>query len=455
MDRSTGGPGRRKASAGRRYWRSKTDGRASRAAGAVAVALLAIAALALDAHGRPAGAQTTGSGSGSCSSSTSCSASGTTSSGQPFSASYNPSTGSGTITVDSQASQPLTITQTSSTTFVASSGAATLDCTLTSSSTFTCNQVGGQITSASSSQQPARTAVKGTAQGTSRAQVESTFDIVTSRIRSYSREIAISSGTAQTSELEGHPSFYSGMAAGSANLKWGAWIDSSGSHLADTSPIAKFDGYGLAELTGVDYNLDNKWLFGFSGGYVRTDVHIPAIAGSRLEDGAQFGPYLSYIASPHVSGDLLFNYSRLSNSATGLASFNSNRYAAAGNINFFYDVGGFSLTGFMGYIYAIENPTTTAPGLIGGVPTSIHYGAVKVGGEAAYPIDNFEPYIPLTVEYETTNPKDGTGRGVVIVGAGARYRFTDTIKGGIEVTSDEARSHSTNIVGAANLRISF
>ena len=44
---------------------------------------------------------------------------------------------------------------------------------------------------------------------------------------------------------------------------------------------------------------------------------------------------------------------------------------------------------------------------------------------------------------------------VVVIGAGTRYRFTDAIKGGIEVTSDEARSHSTNIVGAANLRISF
>ncbi len=449
MDRSTGGSGRRVASAGWRSWRSKASGWASRAAWAVAVALLAIAALALTAQDRPANAQTTGSGSGSCSSSTSCSGSGTTSAGQPFNVSYNPSTNTGTITVDSQASQPVTITQTSSTTFVASSGPATLDCTLTSSSTFTCMQAGS---SGGASQQ---TAVRGTAHGTTRAQVETTFDIIASRIRSYSRDIAISSGTAQTSELEKRPSSYSGMAAGSTDLKWGFWVDSSVGYLDDTSATAKFNGYGFTELTGVDYNLGNKWLLGFNGGYVRTDVHVPAIAGSRLEDGAQFGPYLSYIASSHVSGDLLFNYSRLSNSATGLASFNSNRYAGAANINFFYDVGGFSLTGFMGYIYAIENPTTTAPGLIGGVPTSIHYGAVKVGGEAAYPIDNFEPYIPLTVEYETTNPKDGTGRGVVIVGAGARYRFTDTIKGGIEVTSDEARSHSTNIVGAANLRISF
>ncbi|MFI5022077.1 MAG: autotransporter outer membrane beta-barrel domain-containing protein [Alphaproteobacteria bacterium] len=424
------------------------------------MALVAIAALALDAQDRPASAQAFGSGTGSCTSSTACSASGTSSGGQPFSVSFNPSTGTGTITLDSQPAQPVTVTTTGSTTFVAASGPNTFDCTLPSGSTFT---VSSSLTSGSkfscvqvgSGAGAQETALRGTAHGTTRTQVETTVDIITARIRSISRDIAISSGTAQTGELDERPSFYSGMAAGSTDLKWGFWIDSSGTYLADSSPIAKFNGFGFDELAGIDYNLDNKWLFGFNAGYVRTDVHIPVIAGSRLEDGAQVGPYISYVASSHVTGDLLFNYSRLSNSATGLASFNSDRYAAAGNINFFYDVGGFSLTGFMGYTYAIENPTSMAPGLIGGVPTSIHYGAVKVGGEAAYPIDNFEPYIPLTVEYETTNPRDGTGRGVVIVGAGARYRFTDAIKGGIEVTSDELRSHSTNIVGAVNLRISF
>src|SRR5208282_1700513 len=421
MEPSTGVPGRRVSSAAGPSWRSKASGRASRAAWVVALALVALAALALDAQDRPASAQAFGSGSGSCTSSTACSASGTSSGGQPFSVSFNPSTGSGTITVDSQPPQPVTVTPTGSNTFAAASGPNTFNCTLntsayTSSSTFSCVQVRSEAGAQ-------ETALRGTAHGTTRTQVETTVDIITARIRSISRDIAISSGTAQTSELEERPSSYSGMAAGSTDLKWGFWIDSSGTYLADSSPIAKFNGFGFDELAGIDYNLDNKWLFGFNAGYVRTDVHIPVIAGSRLEDGAQVGPYISYVASSHVTGDLLFNYSRLSNSATGLASFNSNRYAAAGNINFFYDVGGFSLTGFMGYTYAIENPTSMAPGLIGGVPTSIHYGAVKVGGEAAYPIDNFEPYIPLTVEYETTNPRDGTGRGVVIIGAGARYRF--------------------------------
>ncbi len=400
--------------------------------------------------------------------------SGNETNGTPVSASFSGNTYTGTFTLDSQPAQPLIVTQTSPGGFAGSSftitaGSNSFDCEAVTTVTpspqnffgFVCAQAGG-VSSSSASQQSAKpaakqaamkAAVQGAAHGTTRAQVEMTTEIISNRITSISGDIARSLGSSGQQSDAQH--YYRGISAASADLKWGFWLDSSGSDLKDSSSIAKFNGYGLTEMAGVDYNLGNKWLFGFNAGYVRTNVNVPAITGSRFEDGEQFGPYVSYIASPHVSGDLLFNYSRLSNSATGLASFNSNRYAAAGNINVFYDVGGFALTGFMGYIYSVENPNSVAPGLIGGVPTSIHYGAVKVGGEAAYPIDNFEPYIPLTVEYETTNPRDGTGRGVVIIGAGVRYRFTDAIKGGIVVTSDEARSHSTNIVGAANLRISF
>ena len=386
-----------------------------------------------------------------CLSQTSCSFSGTLSNGQPFSGSFNPSTGTGSVTVDSQPSQPLTAMLVPG----AHSGTVSFDstsfnCTGGGAGTFTCLQV---VSSSSSQSSSTQAAIRGSEAGATRAQVNSSFDIITSRITNYSRDIAVSLGTGgQQSQA---PGYYRGISAGTADLKWGFWADSSGSYLNDSSPIAKFNGYGLTELAGVDYNLDSKWLFGFNAGYVRTDVRIAAIAGNRVEQGPQLGPYLSYIASSHVSADLLFNYSRLSNVAAGFPSFNSDRYAGAGNVNFFYNVSGFALTGFMGYTYAIESPSSAAPGLIGGVPTFIHYGAVKVGGEAAYPMGSFEPYVPLTVEYETTQTHDGTGRGVVVVGAGARYRFSDTIKGGIELTSDEARSHSTNVVGAANLRISF
>jgi len=59
------------------------------------------------------------------------------------------------------------------------------------------------------------------------------------------------------------------------------------------------------------------------------------------------------------------------------------------------------------------------------------------------------------VQYETTQPRDGTGRGGVTVGLGGRYQIDDSVKGGFVVTTEQARSHSQNVVAEANLRIVF
>jgi hypothetical protein len=70
-----------------------------------------------------------------------------------------------------------------------------------------------------------------------------------------------------------------------------------------------------------------------------------------------------------------------------------------------------------------------------------------------YPIGQFEPYIPLVVDVQTTEPKDGTSRTGLMVGVGARYRITDSIQAGFQVTAEAARSNSTSVVGGGNLRV--
>ena len=61
----------------------------------------------------------------------------------------------------------------------------------------------------------------------------------------------------------------------------------------------------------------------------------------------------------------------------------------------------------------------------------------------------------MTFEYETTQTHDGTGRFAVVTGLGARYQLDDSVKAGLFVTTEEARSHYTSVVGGANIRITF
>ncbi|MFI4987173.1 MAG: autotransporter outer membrane beta-barrel domain-containing protein, partial [Alphaproteobacteria bacterium] len=368
---------------------------------------------------------------GTCSSNGICTFMGS-SDGDTYTVNYNTSASTATFTISGKDTGSGSFTFTSTSTSVTIQGSETIDgvtsqinCTIYSNGTYSgqCGLFPGIFggTTASGRSSTVQNAVTGSSQAVARSQVQSSISVLLNRIQSISRDIALSSAPPDQQSEQPHR-IYSGMSAGSPDKKWGFWADGSGSYLSNNSKIAEFEGYGVTGLAGVDYNLDNRWLFGFSAGYVRTDVSVKAILGERIANGAQFGPYVSYVINQHFTVDGLFNYTRLANGVSGIGNFDSNRYTGAVNVNGFASAGGFGLTGFVGYAYAFENPDTAGvPAVIGGSPTTIHYGAVKIGGEAAYPMGNWEPYVPLTVEYQTTNTRDGTSRTGVTVGAGVRY----------------------------------
>jgi len=86
---------------------------------------------------------------------------------------------------------------------------------------------------------------------------------------------------------------------------------------------------------------------------------------------------------------------------------------------------------------------------------NVKYGAIRIGGEAAYPVGAWEPYVPLRFEYETTAPLDGTSRAALVVGAGLRYRWSDMLTGGLLFESTELKTHTRDMVISGHLRWSF
>jgi len=392
---------------------------------------------------------------------------GTLSNGDTFTLTEN----DGTFTIAAQGPQPFSITGTFTTnvgaggiTQLVLTGTETignttqqLNCTLNiGNGTFSETGQCGQFQIGAPGTTPLAASIAGTSHATVRAQVQSMINILSNRIGSISRDIAQSRGGGDQ-QSSSRPASYSGISAGTAAKDWGVWADGSGSYLRNDSSVAAFRGYGVTTLTGIDYVYRDTWVAGFTGGYVRTDVAVAALQGSKVSQGAALGPYLSYIINDHFTIDGIFTYNRLSNDSGGISpsSFTSNRYTTALNLNAFWESHSIKWTGTFGYAYALELPNASAPASLGGVPTTVHYGAFSVGGEAAYPIGKFEPYIPLTFQYETTQTRDGTGNVGVLIGLGARYQIQDTIKAGFQVITEELRTHSQNVTGSANLRVTF
>ncbi len=289
--------------------------------------------------------------------------------------------------------------------------------------------------------------------GALRDQSEAVTDAIFDRIRDLSRALAL--GLPRSASAPDS----SRLAAAADPSDPGAWIDASGSYLADTAAVG-YHGSNVIALTGLDTVIDKRWVAGFSAGYTHDDLIFKSVASERTANGAVFGPYAAYIIAPHLSLNGLFNYTRLSNSILSVfpgpnGSFGSNRLIGAGELDFYADKGPFKLTGFGGYSYSWEGADNNLLSATPPFSNTLRYGVLKLGGEAGYQTGATELYLPLKFEYETTSPRDGTGRAALVVGAGVRYRWSAALKLGLVATTTQLKSHYEDVLIAGNLRVSF
>jgi uncharacterized protein with beta-barrel porin domain len=291
---------------------------------------------------------------------------------------------------------------------------------------------------------------------TTRSQVTQTQATIDNRLRDISRDLArgLNSGTPTGAAAP------SGLSAGSDPARYATWLDSSGSYISNSDPAKGNQGRAWDVLAGIDATIDDRWIVGFTAGYNAAALSVNSFGsgGNRHTTGVVAGPYVSYVFNQNWSVDGNVNYTRLENTVVmpGVAAYSGNRYAVGINGNYFTDFGPVSFTGFGGYTYASERDEAFVDGLNTSFPESfIYYGAFKTGFEASWPIGNFEPYVPLTYEYQTTATRDGTGRNALIVGLGLRYTLGDALKLGIVATTTQLKSHYQEDTLAANLRYSF
>jgi hypothetical protein len=292
---------------------------------------------------------------------------------------------------------------------------------------------------------------------------------VTDQLRTLARDLAEGSaasvetppgGTVILNNFSSNPEpKYNGLSAGSDMTRWGFWANASGSYLRNDNSADAFNGPSVVALTGLDYIVDRQWIFGLAAGYTHADLALSPSSINREVDGAVVGPYAAYILNPNWSVAALVNWTSLSNNITAplpfpAGSYHSNRVTAASNLNYFTNYDGYKLTGFGGYAYTWEGSNPNAI-LLSSLANNIRYGAIRIGGEAAYPVGAWEPHLPLRFEYETTTPNDGTSRAALVVGAGLRYRWSDSLTGGLLFETTELKAHTHDMLVSGHLRWSF
>ncbi len=309
-------------------------------------------------------------------------------------------------------------------------------------------------------------------QGELRSQTSAVNYMVTDRLRSLARSLAASTvpgneptppgGTNTPPDFSSNPSSfaYGGASAGSPDARLGMWGNASGSYLSNNSGIG-YDGASVIGLAGMDYILDRQWIVGFAAGYTHADLSLRPSIISHQADGALVGPYASYIINPHMTVDALFNYTSLSNILSApvpLPSgfYHSDRPEQRGRPQCVCRLRPFKLTGYGGYTYSWEGEDvrrSPASGWANGLsPTarSTWWRSRLSDGHVS-----FEVYVPVMFEYETTRSIDESSRAALIPGIGLRYRWSDTLTGGLLFETTEVKTHTEDYLISANLRWSF
>jgi hypothetical protein len=308
--------------------------------------------------------------------------------------------------------------------------------------------------------------------GEVRSQATTVIGMITDHLRAVTRDLAQGGGatspaapgdTVILKDFSSNPGLqykYNGLAAGSGDARWGAWADASGSWLGNNSSVG-YSGTSVVALTGLDYLADRQWLFGLSAGYTHADLSLTPSTVTHEADGALVGPYAAYVINSNMAVDALVNYTALGNSVSAPVplpngGYHSNRVTGASDLDFFTNYNEIKLTGYGGYAFTWEGgDASSVVGPAFGVGNNIRYGAIRLGGEAAYDIGNFEPYVPLTFEYQTTTPVDETSRAALVVGGGLRYRWSDALAGGLLVETTQIKTHTRDVLLSAHLRWSF
>lgn len=307
-------------------------------------------------------------------------------------------------------------------------------------------------------------------QGELRSQSSAVNTMITDRLRTIARGLAAGTvneptppgGTVILQDFSANPSSaaYGGASAGSPDARLGMWGDASGSYLGNNTGIG-YNGASVVGLAGMDYILDRQWVMGFAAGYTHADLSLKPSTVSHQADGALVGPYASYVINPHMALDALFNYTSLSNSLSApvplpSGNYHSDRLTGTSDLNVFSDYGPFKLTGYGGYTYSWEGGDVAS--VLNGIAlgNNIRYGAIRLGGEAAYALAGaLEAYVPVLFEYETTRSIDGSSRAALVPGVGLRYRWSDTLSGGLLFETTEIKTHTQDYLIGAHLRLSF
>ncbi|MGQ0657970.1 MAG: autotransporter outer membrane beta-barrel domain-containing protein [Chromatiales bacterium] len=209
-----------------------------------------------------------------------------------------------------------------------------------------------------------------------------------------------------------------GLAAGDFLGGWGLWLGYTRSDFDSDFVFANtslaYDADADNVLVGIDRLFGDRFVLGVSAGYQQVDTGTEFNGGGQEADGYTIAPYAAWLINDTFSIDVTGGYSPLdydqnrispTDGSQTRASFDSDRWFVATNLNALLLTGDWVVSGRVGFLHTEEDQdgyveTGSAASAAGGTlrtvrDRNIDLSQIVVGGDVAYNFGSFEPYALL------------------------------------------------------------
>jgi hypothetical protein len=236
----------------------------------------------------------------------------------------------------------------------------------------------------------------------------------------------------------------------------GFWGSYSYTDFENDFSRTKYDGSRHMFMGGVDFSPHEKSVLGISFGYEDGDVDTDFNNGEADSDGYTIAPYFGMVIDDTWNFDLSAGYSNIDTdqyrTAAGAritSDVDTDRWFFSGNLNGFTQQGNWLLTGRFGAMYALseDDAYMESNGTIVDSRKN-KLSQFNLGGEAAYSMGEFEPYISGQYSYDMTATDTSLTAGAqpdndhsdFLLGLGFRYFSKDNLSITAEYTNRLGRS---------------
>ena len=269
--------------------------------------------------------------------------------------------------------------------------------------------------------------------------------------RSFSALRGLFGGKGDLSQSRGMYEFNTGLSAGDDLdlVMLGFWGSYTYTDYENDFSRTRYDGDRHMFLGGVDFSPHEKTVLGISFGWEDADVDTDFNGGEADSDGYTIAPYFGMILDDTWNIDMSGGYSNIETDqyrravvggspvgARITSEVDTERWFFSANINGFTQQGNWFLTGRAGGLYAFsQNDDFTESDGTAVARSKTKLSQVNIGGEAAYAIGEFEPYISGVYSYDLMSEKTSLTAGSqpdhdrsdFLLGLGFRYFSKDNL----------------------------